>query len=108
MSEEFRQSTRNQVLLNIQEGEMLLFRNPGAYYNCEKLGHCANECIARKNGSQNQRKNTRFQVKCGTCGIKGHTLKDCWIREGNKGIRPKNWRKPSKVKAMFAVESKKN
>jgi hypothetical protein len=94
MSEEFRRLTRNQVRPSVQEGEMLLFQNSGACYNCRKLGHLANECTARKSTGQNQKKNTRFQGKCGTCGLRGHTSKDCWTRDENKDKRPKNWRKP--------------
>jgi hypothetical protein len=107
MSEEFRQLTRNQVRPSVQEDEMLLFKNPGACYNCGKLGHRANECTARKNSDQNQRKITRFQGKCGTCGMKWHASKDCWTREENSD-KTKNWRKLSKEKAIIAVESKKN
>jgi mRNA degradation ribonuclease J1/J2 len=40
--------------------------------------------------------------------LRGHTSKDCWTREENKDKRPKNWRKPSKEKAIIAVKSKKN
>jgi hypothetical protein len=108
MSEEFRQLKRNQVRPSVQEGEMLLFQHPGASYNCGKLGHCANECTARKNSGQNQKKNIKFQGKFGICGLRGHTSKDCWTRKENKDKRPKNWRKPSKEKAVIAVESKKN
>jgi hypothetical protein len=95
MSKEFRQLTRNQVRPNVQEGEMLLFQNSGACYNCGKLGHHANECTARKSTGQNQKKNTRFQGKCGTCGLRGHISKDCWTREENKDKRPKNRKKLS-------------
>jgi hypothetical protein len=108
MSEEFRQLTRNQVAPSTQEGEMLLFQNLRTCYKCGKLGHRANEYTARKNSGQNQRKNTRFQGKCGTCGMKGHTSKDFWTREENKDKRPKNWKKPREEKAIIAVESKKN
>jgi hypothetical protein len=62
MSEEYRQLTRNQVRPSIQEGEMLLFQNSGACYNCGKFGHCVNECTARKNSSQNQRKKQDFKA----------------------------------------------
>jgi hypothetical protein len=108
MSEEFRQLTGNQVFLSTQEGEILLFQHPGACYYCGKLGHCANECTARKNNGHNQRKNTRFQGKCGTCGLKGNTSEDFWTREENNDKRPKNWGKPSEEKAVIAVKSKKN
>jgi hypothetical protein len=77
MSENLRKLSRNQVCPNFQEGEMLLFQNSGACYNCGKLGYCANLCIARNNSDQNQSKTTRFQGKCDTCGMKGHTSKDC-------------------------------
>jgi hypothetical protein len=77
MSEDFRQLTRNQVRPSVQEGEMLLFQNSGACYNYGKLGHRANECTARKSTGQNQKKNTRFQGKCGTYGLRGHISKDC-------------------------------
>jgi hypothetical protein len=40
--------------------------------------------------------------------LRGHTPKDFWTREENKDKRPKNWRKPSKEKAVIAVESKEN
>jgi hypothetical protein len=108
MSEEFRQLTRNQVRPSIQEGEMLLFQNSGACYNYGKLGNRANECTERKSTGQNQKKNTRFQGKCGTCGLRGRTSKDCWTREENKDKRPNNWWKPSKEKAVIAIKSKKN
>jgi hypothetical protein len=57
--------------------------------------------------SQNQRKNIRFQGKCGTCGIKDHTSKDFWTREEKKGKRPTNWKSSSKGKDVIAIESKK-
>jgi hypothetical protein len=76
--------------------------------NCRKLGHCTNECTARKNTGQNQRKRTRFQGKCVTCGLNGHTSKDFLTREESKDKRTESWRKLIEEKAVIAVESKKN
>jgi hypothetical protein len=108
MTEEYRQLTRNQVFSSVQDKEILLFQILEACCNCGKFGHCANECTSRKSHGQNQTKNTRFQGKCGTCGIRSRTSKDCWTREENKDKRPTNQQKPSKEKAVIVVKSKKN
>jgi hypothetical protein len=50
---------------------------------------------------------TNKKHKRDTNGIKGHISKDFWTREENRDERSKNWKKPSKEKAVIAVESKK-
>jgi hypothetical protein len=74
---------------------MLLFQNQVTYYSCGKTGHCANEYISRRLNNSNPKNYRKFQGKCRTCGIQGHTTKDCWTREENKSKRPPNWKKPS-------------
>jgi hypothetical protein len=108
MTEEFRQNARYYGRTSAKEGEMLLFQNLGACYNCGKNGHRANKRTAKRNNNQYFRHQKNFPGKCGTCGLRGHTTKDCWTREENKHRRSPNWKKPTNEKAAIAIETKKD
>ena len=84
--------TRNQVKsISNNDGEMLLFHGiAGCCYNCNKVGHRANE-FPTKNCKESKFKPC-FQGKCGTCGLRGHISKDYWIKEESKDKRPENWK----------------
>jgi Zinc knuckle len=69
MTEEFRQNARYYGRSSAKEGEMLLFQNLGACYNCGKNGHRANKCTAKRNNNQNFRNHKNFPGECGTCGL---------------------------------------
>jgi MinD superfamily P-loop ATPase len=106
MTEEYRQNTQNQQPTLSNEGEMLLFQNQVTCYSCGKTGHCANECTSRIIKNSSSKNYRKFQGKCGTCRICGHTTKDCWTREENKSKRPPNWKKPSEEKMNISAEKK--
>jgi hypothetical protein len=65
----------------------------GVCYNCEKSGHCANEC-KKKNDGQGT-KNKKFLGKCSNCRLRGHTGKDFWEKEEKKNKRLAEWKKKS-------------
>jgi hypothetical protein len=91
-------------------GEMVLDAFGGTNYNCQEMGHRANQCPNKtgpNNGNRSEGGNTRGELSetCNHCGKIRYKKSSCWKLDENKNKRPKNFPRGNTEHANAAISA---